>query len=93
MAPPGFRPSSATLALAIPVSDSFESGTHSFVVRIWLEEAAAGRPLRWRGHITHIPSDRRQYVESLEGLVDFIEPYIQNWDGGRKPELSAGTES
>jgi len=59
------------------LGDSFESVTHSFVVRIWLEEDDRAT---WRGHITHVPSGERRYVERLSDIVDFIAPYV----GGMK---------
>jgi len=56
----------------------FEIDTHSFIVRIWLEETAeeAGR-VTWRGHITHVPSGERRYFEELDGMAQFIIPYLR----------------
>ncbi len=31
----------------------------------------------WRGHITHVPSDKRQYLNQLEDIVTFIQPYLE----------------
>ncbi len=62
------------------LGDSFESVTHSFVVRIWLEEDDQAR---WRGHITHVPSGERQYVERLADIVDFIGQYVDGMRLGR----------
>ena len=56
------------------LGDSFESVTHSFVVRIWLEED--GDRANWRGHITHVPGGERHYVKRLADIVDFIAPYV-----------------
>jgi hypothetical protein len=58
--------------------DPFESETHSFVVKIWLEEAedAQGSPT-WRGHITHVASNQRKYVEDLGGITKFISIYLE----------------
>lgn len=51
---------------------------HTFIVRIWLEEAAdAGRPARWRGHVTHLPSRQRVTIESLDDLRQFVTPYLE----------------
>ncbi len=63
------------------LGDSFESVTHSFVVRIWLEDA--DRRASWRGHITHVPSGNRQYVEGLTDIVDFISPYVDGMKLGK----------
>jgi hypothetical protein len=58
--------------------DLFEANTHSFVVRVWLEETAqeAGRTT-WRGHITHVPSGERRYLKNLNDIVTFIVPYFE----------------
>lgn len=52
--------------------------TQSFIVKIWLEETAeeAGCA-RWRGHITHVPSGEKRYVESLTDIGLFVAPYLQ----------------
>jgi hypothetical protein len=59
--------------------------SHSFIVRIWLEETAeeAGT-VRWRGHITHQPGGERQYLEDLESLREFIAPYMGEVGGARR---------
>ena len=56
---------------------SEETTTHSFIVKIWLEETAGetGKAL-WRGHITHVPSNRRVYVERLDQICEFVAPYL-----------------
>jgi hypothetical protein len=53
-------------------TELYEFNTHAFVVKIWLEEG-----LRWRGHITHIPSGERRYIEELGEIDDFILPYLE----------------
>ena len=58
--------------------DLLELYTHSFVIKIWLEEAAEeGIGALWRGHITHVGSNQRQYFQKLEDLVLFIWPYLE----------------
>jgi len=54
--------------------DLSESYTHSFVVKIWLEDEAQ---VRWRGHITHVPGGERRYVDDLSEIQDFIAPYLE----------------
>lgn len=51
----------------------------SFIVKIWLEETAeeAGRAL-WRGHITHVPSGERRYIQDLDQIEEFIMPYLED---------------
>lgn len=54
--------------------------TESFVVKVWLEETVeeAGRAT-WRGHVTHVASGERRYLESLTGVGTFIRPYLERW--------------
>lgn len=49
----------------------------SFVIKVWLEETVAehGAAL-WRGHVTHVPSGTRRYVQTLEGVLEFVIPYL-----------------
>ncbi len=57
--------------------DLVEFNTHSFIVKIWLEEPADdNRKGRWRGHITHVPGGERRYLKSLSEIVAFIVPYL-----------------
>ena len=60
---------------------SFEFKTHSFIVKIWLEETAndAG-PAKWRGHITHVPDGERRYLQSTVEISAFIDPYLEELD-------------
>jgi hypothetical protein len=57
---------------------SVELNTHSFIVKIWMEETATEtkNPL-WRGHITHVPSGSRRYLSHLNGIISFIKPYLK----------------
>lgn len=58
--------------------DDRETIVHSFVVKIWLEEANAQTGDLWRGHITHVPDNERHYFQTLAGLNAFIELYVTN---------------
>jgi hypothetical protein len=62
-----------------------DSSTHSFVVKIWLEQPADETgPARWRGHITHVPSGHRRYLTTLTDVAGFIAPYLRQlgiWPG------------
>ncbi len=55
-----------------------EPHTHSFIIKIWLEETLAedGRAV-WRGHITHVPSGQRRYLQDLSEITDFIAIYLE----------------
>ena len=72
--------------------DSFESSTNSFVVKVWLEEVEhhSDMPL-WRGHITHIPSNDRRYVQDLESIAKFIASYLHDM-GIEGEHLSSGIQ-
>ena len=58
--------------------DLLESKTHSFIIRIWLEETAqeAGQAV-WRGHITHVPGSERRYLKDLDSIPVFIAPWLE----------------
>jgi len=59
--------------------DLLEEHTHSFIVKVWLEETAAedGQPT-WRGHITHVPSGQRRYLKDLDDIKSVITPYLES---------------
>jgi hypothetical protein len=54
-----------------------ETDIHSFIIKIWLEETVeeAGQ-VTWRGHITHVVSGQRRYIQDLEDITTFIQPYL-----------------
>ena len=55
-----------------------EDHTHSFIVKVWLEETSAeGGRATWRGHITHVPSGERRYLKDLDDITSFIAPYLE----------------
>jgi hypothetical protein len=55
-----------------------ETTTHSFIVKIWLEETAEETgQARWRGHITHVPSGERRHLKDLGDITAFIVPYLE----------------
>jgi hypothetical protein len=61
--------------------DLVEFNTHSFIVKIWIEEPAEEHHKgRWRGHITHVPGGERRYLESLGEIVAFMVPYLLSMD-------------
>lgn len=63
----------------------FRSDGHTFVLRLWLEEPAVSGATAWRGHITHVLDDERQYVESLDDIAAFIARYLGEVDETRTP--------
>ena len=59
--------------------DLVEFNTHSFIVKIWIEEPAENQHKgRWRGHITHVPGGERRYLESLSEIAAFMVPYLMS---------------
>lgn len=55
-----------------------ETSTHSFIIKIWLEETAAEAGTAvWRGHITHVPGGERRYLKDLDDIAGFIAPYLE----------------
>jgi len=68
--------------------DPVESTTESFIVKIWLEESDQGTGgEKWRGHITHVPTGRRRYVEDIESISSFISERLK--EIGVEPKLRA----
>lgn len=60
--------------------DEPESNAETFVVRLWLEGGGDEGPRVWRGHITHVMSGERRYVQSLEGIDAFIARFMRRMD-------------
>ena len=59
--------------------DLLESTAHSFIVKLWLEEAEGkSNQLTWHGYITHVPSGSRRYVKTLNEIPEFINQYVSN---------------
>jgi hypothetical protein len=58
-----------------------EASTHSFVIRVWLEETAdnAEQP-KWRGHVTHVPGNQRRYFDNLEDIKHIVKSYLERTD-------------
>jgi len=58
--------------------DDLEITTLSFVLRIWIEETSAeADEVTWRGHITHVPSRMRRYVQDFGGINSFVGQYLK----------------
>jgi hypothetical protein len=59
--------------------DLEESNTQSFIVKVWIEETIEeSGEAKWRGHVTHVQSGKRQYLQNLDGVAAFIAPYLKN---------------
>ena len=58
-----------------------ESNAETFVVRIWMEATGGdGDPRAWRGHVTHVMSGERRYVQSFDAIAAFITGHLR-WPG------------
>jgi hypothetical protein len=59
--------------------DLLEERTHSFIVKVWLEDTAdeTGQAT-WRGHITHVPSGERRYLKDLREMTAFVGTYLED---------------
>jgi hypothetical protein len=55
-----------------------EDNASAFIVRVWLEhreiEAA---PVEWRGSIEHVASGRTKYLNDLDEIKRFINPFLE----------------
>ena len=60
------------------LQDEIQSKTHSFIIKLWLEEFdhKHNRAV-WRGHITHVADGKRHYFQHLMGMVNFIMSYLE----------------
>ena len=71
---------------------SDEANTHSFIVKIWLDDNSRRiNQVTWRGHITHIPSGERHFITDLNEIQRYISPYLESM--GVKRGLSARLRS
>ena len=56
-----------------------EENTHSFIVKIWLEEITdETSDVLWRGYITHVSSGARLYLKELSDIIDFVQTYLES---------------
>jgi hypothetical protein len=57
--------------------DQFEVYSHSFIIRLWLENGAGeSNGGGWRGYIIHVPSGKQCVLKDLNDIVTFIIPYL-----------------
>jgi hypothetical protein len=69
------------LSEAVPGSEyDFDEGRkmHSFIIRVWLEMSGTETNQEiWRGHIVHLPDDKRYYFSDLSDILVFIESEVK----------------
>jgi|SRR5688572_9901611 hypothetical protein len=66
------------------MEDLVEANTHAFIVKIWVDDPGAekGQPT-WRGHITHVLTNKRHPISRLSDITTFVAPYLEEM--GVKP--------
>lgn len=55
---------------------SGEQETHSFIIKLWLDQEGDAESRGWHGQITHVPGGERQSLKSLEDILKFIAPFV-----------------
>ena len=56
----------------------FDPETHSFVIKLWLEETKAeSGHVMWRGRITHVASGHQYHIKELSSIAFVINPYLE----------------
>lgn len=69
--------------------DLMEETIHSFIIRLWLEEhSEEPRRSKWRGHITHIPSNQRKNFDDLDDMKHFVASYLNHQNGSLSRQTS-----
>jgi hypothetical protein len=64
---------------------------HTFFLRIWIEETMdEGGHVIWRGHITHLPDERRRHVETFGQINQFIRQHLSEQDSAGSSLPSPG---
>ena len=58
-----------------------ESKIHSFIVKLWQEQAGDETETTvWHGYITHVPGGERRYLKRLRDIADFIARFLEDGD-------------
>jgi len=61
--------------------DITETNVHSFIVKLWLEEARDDTERTvWHGYVTHVPDGERRYLRDLNDIHEFIRCYLGEMD-------------
>ena len=62
-----------------------DAAIHSFIVKVFVDEPEQGsRSGGWHGHITHVQSGKKGYLNDLDDVCDFIQPYLPKGRPGGK---------
>jgi hypothetical protein len=54
-----------------------ELKVHSFIVKLWLDDACHKDKTGWHGYITHVPSGERRYVLEMRDIQNFVKTYVE----------------
>ncbi|MBK6327329.1 MAG: hypothetical protein KA362_19205 [Chloroflexi bacterium] len=58
--------------------DLFETGSESFIVKIWTSEDEDGTAVsHWRGQVIHVLSGDHYTFDSLDEIEKFMLPYLR----------------
>jgi hypothetical protein len=57
--------------------DPLERMINSFIVKIWLTNPERRDSAEWRGQITHVATQERRSLKSLEDITEFIKPFLE----------------
>ena len=50
---------------------------HSFIVKIFVDGSMQGsKSGEWHGHITHVQSGEKGYLNDLDDIGDFMQPFL-----------------
>ncbi len=64
--------------------------THSFIVKVWQEQAAADpRSRALRGQLTHVPSGERYHFTRLDAIPALIAPFFEGYHEAEPHEPAA----
>jgi hypothetical protein len=53
-----------------------ESPSHTFIVRLWCEQAQPGNGGEWRGSIEHALTQEKRYFRDINTLAAFIRRQV-----------------
>lgn len=57
--------------------DLSEAQLHSFIIKLWVEDAAGkGNRNAWSGQIRHVPGGEHRYIKNFDEMTEFIRPYL-----------------
>ena len=75
-------------------SKAINNDSHSFVIRIWLEDIGSDdAPMLWRGYIAHVLEHERYHFQDLSDIITFMTPYLAFWEAKHQPTSAQDSQS